>query len=88
MGPPFGELGNSVISITSTGLGSWAIDGDGWEYSLVPQDGRESIAAVHCALDLGTNWIATSALYGLGYSEEAAHGWWTRSSPASTARTK
>ena len=31
---------------------------------------NDSIAAIHCALDLGVNWIDTAAVYGLGHSEE------------------
>jgi aryl-alcohol dehydrogenase-like predicted oxidoreductase len=35
-----------------------------------PQDDRDSIPAIHAALDHGLNWIDTAALYGLGHSEE------------------
>ena len=35
-----------------------------------PQDDKDSIAAIHRALDLGINWIDTAAIYGLGHSEE------------------
>jgi len=35
-----------------------------------PQDDRDSIPAIHAALDHGVNWIDTAALYGLGHSEE------------------
>src|SRR5262249_1359248 len=31
---------------------------------------RDSIAAIHEALDAGVNWIDTAAVYGLGHSEE------------------
>ena len=34
-----------------------------------PQDDRDSIAAIHRALELGVNWIDTAAVYGLGHSE-------------------
>jgi aryl-alcohol dehydrogenase-like predicted oxidoreductase len=64
------RLGNSDCKLTPIGLGAWAIGGGEWEYSLGPQDDRESIAAIHCALDLGINWIDTAAVYGLGHSEE------------------
>lgn len=68
--PSFRKLGNSDLTITPIGFGAWAIGGGGWEYSLGPQDDRDSIAAIHCALDLGMNWIDTAAVYGLGHSEE------------------
>jgi len=35
-----------------------------------PQNDRDSIPAIHAALDRGINWIDTAALYGLGHSEE------------------
>ena len=44
--------------------------GGGWLFAWGPQDDRESIDAVHRALDLGINWIDTAAAYGLGHSEE------------------
>lgn len=44
--------------------------GGGWAFAWGPQDDRESIAAIHRALDLGINWIDTAAAYGLGHSEE------------------
>lgn len=63
-------LGNSDLQITPIGFGAWAIGGSGWEYSWGPQDDRDSIAAIHAALDAGINWIDTAAVYGLGHSEE------------------
>jgi aryl-alcohol dehydrogenase-like predicted oxidoreductase len=44
--------------------------GGNWEFAWGPQDDRESIDAIHRALDLGVNWIDTAAIYGLGHSEE------------------
>ena len=44
--------------------------GGGWAFAWGPQDDRESIAAIHAALDAGVNWIDTAAVYGLGHSEE------------------
>ena len=64
------KLGNSDLQITPIGFGAWAIGGGGWEYSWGPQEDKESIAAIHKALDLGVNWIDTAAVYGLGHSEE------------------
>jgi aryl-alcohol dehydrogenase-like predicted oxidoreductase len=64
------KLGNSDLHITPVGFGAWAIGGGNWEYSWGPQDDRESIEAIHKALELGVNWIDTAAVYGLGHSEE------------------
>jgi aryl-alcohol dehydrogenase-like predicted oxidoreductase len=44
--------------------------GGGWAFSWGPQDDKESIAAIHAALDAGVNWIDTAAVYGLGHSEQ------------------
>jgi len=72
-------LGNSDLSITPIGFGSWAIGGPEWAYGWGAQDDREGIEAIHRALDLGVNWIDTAAVYGLGHSEElvarALDGW-------------
>jgi aryl-alcohol dehydrogenase-like predicted oxidoreductase len=64
------KLGNSDLHITPVGFGAWAIGGSGWQFAWGAQDDKESIAAIHCALDLGINWIDTAAIYGLGHSEE------------------
>ena len=64
------QLGNTDMTITPIGFGAWALGGGGWAYSWGPQDDRESVAAIHHALDLGINWIDTAAAYGLGHSEE------------------
>ena len=63
-------LGNSDLQLTPIGLGAWAIGGGDWQFGWGAQDDRESIAAIHRALDLGINWIDTAAIYGLGHSEE------------------
>ena len=64
------QLGTSDLHITRLGIGAWAMGGGGWTGSMGPQDDRDSIAALHAALDHGLNWIDTAALYGLGHSEE------------------
>src|SRR5918911_2587460 len=64
------KLGNSDLSITPIGIGAWAMGGGGWAFAWGPQDDRESIEAIHAALDRGVNWIDTAAVYGLGHSEE------------------
>ena len=64
------RLGNSDLSITPFGFGAWAAGGGGWQYGWSTQEDRDSIAAIHQALELGINWIDTAAVYGLGHSEE------------------
>ncbi len=64
------QLGNTDMHITTVGFGAWALGGGDWVYAWGPQDDRESIAAIHHALDLGINWIDTAAGYGLGHSED------------------
>jgi aryl-alcohol dehydrogenase-like predicted oxidoreductase len=63
-------LGNSDMHITRFGFGAWAAGGGGWQFGWGTQDDRDSIAAIHAALELGVNWIDTAAVYGLGHSEE------------------
>jgi aryl-alcohol dehydrogenase-like predicted oxidoreductase len=62
---PKAPLGSSGLPITRLGFGAWALGG-GWG----PQDDRDSIAAIHHALDSGVTWIDTAAIYGAGHSEE------------------
>lgn len=64
------QLGNSDMKLTPIGIGAWAMGGGGWQFAWGPQDDKESIAAIHAALDGGINWIDTAAVYGLGHSEE------------------
>lgn len=64
------KLGNTDLLITPIGVGAWAMGGGGWSFAWGPQDDRDSIAAIHAALDAGINWIDTAAVYGLGHSEE------------------
>jgi aryl-alcohol dehydrogenase-like predicted oxidoreductase len=66
---PRGRLGSSDLSITAVGFGAWAAGGGDWSFGWGPQDDRDSIAAMHRALELGVNWIDTAAVYGLGHSE-------------------
>jgi aryl-alcohol dehydrogenase-like predicted oxidoreductase len=63
------RLGQSDLSITPIGVGSWAIGGGQWEFAWGHQDDEKSIAAIHAGLDNGMNWIDTAAVYGLGHSE-------------------
>jgi aryl-alcohol dehydrogenase-like predicted oxidoreductase len=68
------QLGKTGITVSEIGFGAWAIGGPvdlfgvpvGW--GVV--DDRESVAAIHRALDLGVNLFDTSDVYGRGHSEE------------------
>src|SRR5215204_5884478 len=60
------QLGTTGMEISSIGLGTWAVGGHMWG----PQEDRDSIAAIHAALDHGVNWIDTAPIYGSGHSEE------------------
>jgi aryl-alcohol dehydrogenase-like predicted oxidoreductase len=53
------------LALSRIGLGAWAFGGVGWG----PQDDRDSIAAIHRAVELGVNWIDTAAIYGGGHAE-------------------
>jgi aryl-alcohol dehydrogenase-like predicted oxidoreductase len=54
-----------MTALSKLGLGAWAFGGVGWG----PQDDRDSIAAIHRAVELGVNWIDTAAGYGAGHAE-------------------
>jgi aryl-alcohol dehydrogenase-like predicted oxidoreductase len=64
------QLGNSDLRITPIGVGAWAMGGGDWAFSWGHQEDKNSIEAIHTALDAGINWIDTAAIYGLGHSEE------------------
>ena len=64
------RLGNTEMELTAIGFGAWAIGGGDYAFGWGPQDDKESIKAIHKALDLGVNWIDTAPVYGLGRSEE------------------
>ncbi|MEW6581559.1 MAG: aldo/keto reductase [Actinomycetota bacterium] len=66
---PTRPLGRSGLEVTTLGFGAWAIGGE-WAFGWGPQDDRESVAAIHRALDAGVTWIDTAGVYGLGHSEE------------------
>ncbi len=63
------KLGHTNLTLTTVGLGTWAIGGP-WQYGWGPQDDGEAVAAIVAALDAGINWIDTAPAYGLGHSEE------------------
>jgi len=66
----FRKLGCSDLYISPIGLGTWAIGGGENPFGWGPQDDRDSLETIHCAMDLGINWIDTAKGYGRGRSEE------------------
>jgi len=52
------------MEISEVGFGAWAIGG-----SWGPQDDKESVNALHEAIDRGVNFIDTAQVYGNGHSE-------------------
>lgn len=68
-------LGRSGIEVGALGIGGWAIGGPWHEAGTRHPlgwgevDDRESIDAIHCALDSGISLIDTSDNYGAGHSE-------------------
>src|SRR5687767_10770186 len=57
-------LGRTGLSVSSVSFGAWAIGG-----SWGTVDDAESLAALHAAVDAGTNFIDTADVYGDGRSE-------------------
>jgi aryl-alcohol dehydrogenase-like predicted oxidoreductase len=60
------RLGTTNLDISTIGLGTWAIGGHLWGGG---QDDRDSVSAIHAAVDHGINWIDTAPIYGSGHSE-------------------
>src|SRR2546430_5121101 len=58
------ELGQTGWKVSEISFGAWAIGG-----SWGDVDDRESLAALHRALDLGVNFFDTADVYGDGRSE-------------------
>jgi aryl-alcohol dehydrogenase-like predicted oxidoreductase len=58
------ELGRTGWKVSEISFGAWAI-GSMWG----AVDDRESLAALHRAIDLGVNFIDTADVYGMGRSE-------------------
>jgi aryl-alcohol dehydrogenase-like predicted oxidoreductase len=58
-------LGRTGWNVSSVSFGAWAIGGT-WG----PNDDRESMAALHRALDRGVNFFDTADVYGDGHSEQ------------------
>lgn len=67
-------LGRSGIEVSALGMGCWAIGGPLWSGETPigwgEVDDRESIRAIHKALDLGVSLFDTANVYGAGHSEK------------------
>jgi aryl-alcohol dehydrogenase-like predicted oxidoreductase len=59
------DLGTTGMKISEVSFGAWAI-GAGWG----TVDDKDSLAALHKAVDLGINFIDTADVYGMGHSEQ------------------
>jgi aryl-alcohol dehydrogenase-like predicted oxidoreductase len=64
------KLGNSDLNLTTIGIGSFAMGGEGWKAAWGPQDAGEAVDAIRKGLECGINWIDTAAVYGFGSSED------------------
>jgi aryl-alcohol dehydrogenase-like predicted oxidoreductase len=66
-------LGRSGIEVSAVGMGCWAIGGPFWDGETPlgwgQVDDRESVRAIHAALDRGVNFFDTANVYGAGHSE-------------------
>ncbi|WP_227394271.1 aldo/keto reductase [Jeotgalibacillus aurantiacus] len=59
------QLGNTDFRVSEVSFGTWAIGG-AWG----KKDDRESLRALHYAIDRGVNFFDTADVYGDGHSEE------------------
>src|SRR5260370_28849082 len=57
------RFGNSDLTVSAIGLGCYGMSG-----VYGPADDAESVAAIRRALDLGVNFLDTSASYGQGHN--------------------
>lgn len=68
------KFGNTDLSVSEIGFGTWAIGGAAFVGKIPigwgPSDDAVSAAAIHTALDAGINFFDTADFYGLGHSEE------------------
>ncbi|MEE9306811.1 MAG: aldo/keto reductase [Spirochaetia bacterium] len=59
------DLGKTGMKISEVSFGAWAIGAD---WGTV--EDKDSLAALHKAVDLGINFIDTADVYGMGHSEQ------------------
>jgi len=66
------RYGTSELELTPVGVGTAPIGSlpGVWWVNWGPQDERDSVRAIHAALDGGVNWIDTAPFYGWGRAEE------------------
>jgi aryl-alcohol dehydrogenase-like predicted oxidoreductase len=60
------KFGRLAWQVSEIGFGAWALGASGWG----KQDDKDSIRALHKAIDLGCNFIDTAQGYGNGHSEQ------------------
>jgi aryl-alcohol dehydrogenase-like predicted oxidoreductase len=60
------QLGRTGFEVSDVGYGAWGISGKQW----IGATDKESLAALHAAIDRGVNLIDTALAYGDGKSEE------------------
>jgi len=60
------QLGKTDLSVSEIGYGAWGIGGTMW----IGASDKESLVALHRAIELGVNFIDTALVYGNGHSEE------------------
>lgn len=63
------RLGTTDLLLSVVGFGGNSVSGP-WTFGYGSQDDRDSIAAIHHAVELGINWIDTAPVYGQGRSEQ------------------
>ena len=57
------RFGNSDLMVSIIGLGCYGMSG-----AYGPTDDAESLATIRCAIELGVNFLDTSASYGKGHN--------------------
>jgi len=60
------RIGSTDLVVSRVGFGGCPMGGHGWGHV----DDRQTISAIHKALDLGINFFDTADVYGFGHSEE------------------
>jgi len=70
------KLGSTDLEISRVGIGTAPIGSrpGEWWVNWGPQDDRDSVRAIHAAVDEGVNWIDTAPFYGWGHAEEVVAG--------------